>query len=282
MKLVRYGAMGAEKPGLIDADGKVRDLSSVLTDITPEWLAEDKLATLRAVDVASLPLVEPKRFGVPVAGIRQCVAIGLNYRKHAEEAGMPIPEDPIVFFKAITSLCGPDDDTVMPKDSKALDYEVELAVVMGRTARSVSRADALDHVAGFAVSNDVSERDWQIKRSGQWSKGKSFDSFCPLGPWLVTRDEVKPQALEVQLSVNGEVRQKSTTADMIFDVAQIIAHVSEFMTLLPGDVLITGTPSGVALGMKPPRFLKVGDTVEVRIAGLGVQTQRVRANERQR
>ena len=275
MKLVRYGAAGAEKPGLIDAEGRVRDLSGTLADITPEWLSDDKLDKLRAVEADSLPLVEPQRFGVPVAGIRQCVAIGLNYRMHAEEAGMPIPEDPIVFFKAITSLCGADDETVMPKDSKALDYEVELAVIMGRTARRVSRADALDHVAGYAISNDVSERDWQIKRSGQWSKGKSFDTFCPLGPWLVTRDEIDPQRLDVQLKVNGEVRQKSNTSDMIFDVAQIIAHVSEFMTLLPGDVIITGTPSGVALGMKPPGFLKAGDTVEVRIAGLGVQTQRV-------
>ena len=277
MKLVRYGAVGKEKPGVIDSNGQVRDLSGTLADITPEWLADDKLATLRGLKLETLPVVEPQRFGVPVAGIRQCVAIGLNYRMHAEEAGMPIPEDPIVFFKAITSLCGPDDDTVMPKDSKALDYEVELAVIMGRTARRVSQADALDHVAGYAVSNDVSERDWQIKRSGQWSKGKSFDGFCPLGPWLVTRDEVEPQKLNVQLSVNGQVRQQSTTADMIFDVAQIIAHVSEFMTLLPGDVIITGTPSGVALGMKPPAFLNAGDSVEVRIAGLGTQTQHIRA-----
>ena len=279
MKLVRYGAAGAEKPGLIDGAGKVRDLSGHLPDITPEWLADDKLIMLRKLEVDSLPVVNPQRYGIPVAGIRQCVAIGLNYRKHAEEAGMPIPADPIVFFKAITSLCGPDDDTVMPKDSKALDYEVELAVIMGRTARRVPKAEALDYVAGYAISNDVSERDWQIKRSGQWSKGKSFDSFCPLGPWLVTRDEVEPQKLDVQLSVNGEVRQKSNTVDMIFDVAQIIEHVSEFMTLLPGDVIITGTPSGVALGMKPPGFLNVGDTVEVRIDGLGMQTQRVRAFE---
>ena len=279
MKLVRFGAPGAEKPGLIDAEGHVRDLSAHLSDLTPEWLSDAKLAQLRAIDVQTLPLVKAQRFGPPVSGIRQCVAIGLNYRKHAAEAGLELPKEPIVFFKAITSICGPDDDTILPKDSQAGDWEIELTVVMGKTARRVSRADALDYVAGYTIANDVSERDWQIKRSGQWSKGKSFDTFCPIGPWLVTRDEVDPGKLDMQLSVNGKVRQSESTSDLIFDVATVIAHVSEFMTLLPGDVILTGTPSGVGLGCKPPEHLRAGDVVNLRIAGLGEQTQHVKTHE---
>ncbi|MEO7243236.1 MAG: fumarylacetoacetate hydrolase family protein [Variovorax sp.] len=277
MKLVRHGAAGAEKPGLIDAKGQVRDLSAHLPDLTPEWLSDAKLAQLRAIDVEKLPVVKPTRFGTPVSGIRQCVAIGLNYRKHAAEAGLEPPKEPIVFFKAITSICGPNDDTMLPKDSTAGDWEIELTVVMGKTARSVSRGEALDYVAGYTIANDVSERDWQIKRSGQWSKGKSFDTFCPLGPWLVTRDEVDPNKLDMQSSVNGVVKQSESTSDLIFDVATVISHVSEFMTLLPGDVILTGTPSGVGLGFKPPQHLKDGDVVNLRIEGLGEQTQHVKA-----
>ncbi len=278
MKLLRHGAAGAERPGLVDADGRIRDLSGTLPDLTPEWLVDERLDALRALDVASLPVVEPTRFGVPVAGIRQVVGIGLNYRHHAIEAGMPIPEAPIVFFKAITSLTGPDDGIVIPKDSSATDWEIELAIVIGRTTKNVSTSDALSHVAGYAIANDVSERDWQLKRSGgQWSKGKGFDTFCPLGPWLVTRDEVDPDALDVRLRVNGDTMQQSSTADMIFGPAELIARCSEFMTLMPGDVILTGTPQGVAMGMKPPRYLKPGDVVELDIAGLGRQRQRARA-----
>ena len=279
MKLVRHGAPGAERPGLIDDRGQVRDLSGHLADLTPEWLSDAKLAQLRAIDVDSLPVVTPQRLGAPVAGIRQCVAIGLNYRKHAAEAGLEIPKDPIVFFKAITSICGPNDDIVLPKDSRATDWEIELTVVIGKTTQRVSYADALSHVAGYTIANDVSERDWQIKRSGQWSKGKSFDSFCPIGPWLVTRDEVDPDKLQMQLSVNGTVKQSESTADLIFNVATVVSHVSEFMTLLPGDVILTGTPSGVGLGFKPPQYLSAGDEVVLSIEGLGKQTQRVRAFE---
>ncbi len=278
MKLLRHGAVGAEKPGLIDDEGQVRDLSGTVPDLTPDWLTDDRLDAIRALDVATLPVVQPTRIGVPIAGIRQIVAIGLNYRHHAIEAGMQIPEAPIVFFKAITSLTGPDDGIVIPKDSSATDWEIELAIVMGRTTRRVSIDDALSHVAGYAVANDVSERDWQLKRSGgQWSKGKGFDTFCPLGPWLVTRDEVEPGRLDVKLSVNGAVRQQSSTSDMIFGPAELIARCSEFMTLMPGDVILTGTPQGVAMGMKPPQYLRAGDVVELEIAGLGRQRQAVRA-----
>jgi len=277
MKLLRYGPPGSEKPGLLDEQGRVRDLSAHLTDLTPESLAEDRLARLRAIDPASLPLVnESVRLGVPVAGIRQCVAIGLNYRKHAMEANMPIPEEPVIFFKAITSLSGANDDIVLPPQSKATDWEIELAIVIGRKAQRIAEAQALDYVAGYAIANDVSERDWQIKRGGQWSKGKSFDSFCPLGPWLVTRDEIRnPQGLAVELKVNGAVKQSSSTEDMIFSCARIVSYVSQFMTLLPGDAIITGTPGGVGVARKPQEFLKGGDTVSLRISGLGEQTQRV-------
>lgn len=276
MKLVRYGAVGAEKPGLVDAQGQVRDLSAVLSDITPEVLSDERLDELRKLDLNKLPVVMPQRLGVPVAGIRQVVAIGLNYRKHAAEAGMEIPKDPIVFFKAITSLSGPNDDIVLPKNSQATDWEIELSIVMGKRTKNVTPAQALACVAGYTIANDVSERDWQIKRSGQWSKGKSFDTFCPLGPWLVTRDEVNPDKLDIQLSVNGELLQNSSTSDLIFDIATVISHCSEFMTLLPGDVILTGTPSGVGLGMKPQRFMKAGDEIALRIEGLGEQQQKVR------
>lgn len=278
MKLLRYGPAGSEKPGLLDAEGRIRDLSAHLPDLTPERLSDESLAALRKLDPNALPLVNgTPRIGIPVAGIRQCVAIGLNYRKHALEANMPIPEEPVIFFKAITSLSGPNDDIVLPPKSQATDWEIELAIVIGRKAQRVAEVQALDHVAGYAIANDVSERDWQIKRGGQWSKGKSFDTFCPLGPWLVTRDELpNPQTLSVELKVNGTVKQSSKTEDMIFGCAKIVSYCSQFMTLLAGDVIITGTPGGVGVARKPREFLREGDTMQLKIARLGEQTQHVR------
>jgi 2-keto-4-pentenoate hydratase/2-oxohepta-3-ene-1,7-dioic acid hydratase in catechol pathway len=277
MKLLRYGPAGSEKPGLLDAEGKIRDLSAHLPDLTPERLSDESLAALKKLDPKALPLVNgTPRLGIPIAGTRQCVAIGLNYRKHAIEANMPIPEEPVIFFKAITSLSGPNDDIVLPPKSQATDWEIELAIILGRKAQRVAEAQALDYVAGYAIANDVSERDWQIKRGGQWSKGKSFDTFCPVGPWLVTRDELpNPQTMALELKVNGTVKQSSSTEDMIFGCAKIVAYCSQFMTLLPGDVIITGTPGGVGVARKPQEFLRAGDTVQLKIARLGEQTQRV-------
>lgn len=277
MKLLRYGPIGHEKAGALDAQGRIRDLSQLVPDLSPEWLAPDRLEALAAIDLEKLPVVdEPVRLGTPVSGVRQFMAIGLNYRKHAEEAGMAIPEEPVVFTKAITSLSGPNDDIVLPDGSTEGDWEIELGFIMGTTARKVSVDKALDYVAGYCLANDVSERHWQIKRGGQWTKGKSFDTFGPIGPWLVTTDEIPdPQTLEMELKVNGETKQKSTTADMIFTVAEIVSHLSQFMTLLPGDVVITGTPAGVGLGMKPQQFLKKGDVITLSIERLGTQTQKV-------
>ncbi len=277
MKLLRVGAPGAEKPAALDAQGGIRDLSALVPDLTPEWLSPERLRALAAIDLTRLPLVDAGvRIGVPVAGIRQFVAIGLNYRKHAEESGLPLPAEPIVFTKAITSLSGANDDIVLPPGSEQTDWEIELAIVIGSTARRVSEADALGHVAGYCAANDVSERHWQIHRNGQWGKGKSFDSFGPVGPWLVTADEIPdPQTLDMELSVNGVAKQASNTSDMIFSVAQIVSYLSQFMTLLPGDVIVTGTPAGVGLGMKPQQFLRKGDVVTLSIAQLGGQTQRV-------
>jgi 2,4-diketo-3-deoxy-L-fuconate hydrolase len=277
VKLLRYGNIGQEKPGALDAQGRIRDLSLLVPDLTPEWLVPQRLRALAAIDLEKMPLVEgPVRIGTPVAGVRQFVAIGLNYRKHAEESGLDIPKEPVVFTKALTSLSGPDDDIVLPEGSEETDWEIELAFVMGTTARRVSPENALGYVAGYALANDVSERNWQIKRNGQWGKGKSFDTFGPIGPWLVTADELQnPQTLDLELKVNGEVKQKSNTEDMIFPVAQIVSYLSQFMTLLPGDVVITGTPAGVGLGMKPPQFLKKGDVVTLHSPALGTQTQRV-------
>jgi 2,4-diketo-3-deoxy-L-fuconate hydrolase len=277
MKLLRYGPLGQEKPAALDAQGVIRDLSALVTDFTPKWLAPERLKALASIDLSQLPKVDGSvRIGTPVAGSRQFVAIGLNYRKHAEEAGMEIPKEPVIFTKAITSLSGPNDDIVLPDDAKEGDWEIELGFIIGTTARKVPVEKALEHVAGYCLANDVSERHWQIKRGGQWSKGKSFDTFGPIGPWLVTTDEIPdPQTLDMELKVNGEIRQKSTTADMIFTVAQIVSHLSQFMTLLPGDVVITGTPSGVGLGMKPQQFLKKGDVITLQIDKLGTQTQKV-------
>jgi 2-keto-4-pentenoate hydratase/2-oxohepta-3-ene-1,7-dioic acid hydratase in catechol pathway len=279
MKLFRHGAIGHEKAGALDADGQMRDLSLLVPDLTPEWLAPARLDALNAIDLKRMPkLPEATRIGVPVAGARQFVAIGLNYRKHALEAGLALPPEPVVFTKAITSLGGPNDDITLPEGSQQGDWEIELGVIIGSLAQQVPVDKALDHVAGYVLANDVSERDWQIQRGGQWGKGKSFDGFGPIGPWLVTTDELRdPQAIELRLDVNGETKQRSSTADMIFSVAEIVSYLSRFMTLLPGDVVITGTPEGVGLGMKPtPQFLKRGDVMTLSGGPLGTQRQQLR------
>jgi 2-keto-4-pentenoate hydratase/2-oxohepta-3-ene-1,7-dioic acid hydratase in catechol pathway len=278
MKLVRYGPPGREKPGLIDADGVLRDLSRKLRDIDGEALSPVSLSGLRKLDTRRLSAVKGRpRLGPCIATPPKFVAIGLNYTDHAKETGAPIPEQPVVFFKAQTSIVGANDSVMIPADSTQLDYEVELGVVIGRTARYVPVKDALRYVAGYCIVNDVSERDFQLKRSGsQWSKGKGCDTFGPVGPWLVTADEIKdPQSLDMWLDVNGERRQTGNTRTMIFGVAELVADVSRYMTLLPGDLITTGTPPGVALGMKPPQWLKAGDVVTLGIQGLGEQRQRI-------
>jgi 2-keto-4-pentenoate hydratase/2-oxohepta-3-ene-1,7-dioic acid hydratase in catechol pathway len=277
MKLFRHGAPGAERAGAVDAQGVKRDLSLLVPDINPDWLSPEKLAALAAIDLSKMPAVpQGTRIGAPVGGVRQFLAIGLNYGKHAAETGAQPPKEPILFNKAITCIQGPDDDVKWPDGSEQMDWEVELGVIIGTTARKVSKADALKHVAGYCLANDVSERHWQIHRGGQWVKGKSFDTFGPLGPYLVTSDEIaNPQDLPVSLKVNGVTRQNSNTSDMIFSVAEIVAHLSLFMTLLPGDVIVTGTPEGVGLGMKPPVFLKRGDVMELDGGVLGQQRQKV-------
>jgi 2-keto-4-pentenoate hydratase/2-oxohepta-3-ene-1,7-dioic acid hydratase in catechol pathway len=279
MKLVRYGPPGREKPGLIDADGVLRDLSRKVKDIDGATLAPSALAALKKVDTRRLPAVKGKpRLGPCVAMPSKFVAIGLNYIDHARETGAPIPEYPVVFFKAPSCIVGANDNIIAPRDSTQLDWEVELGVVIGRTARYVEEKDAKRFVAGYCVINDVSERDFQLKKSAsQWSKGKGCDTFGPLGPWLVTADEVKDtQNLDMWLDVNGQRRQTGNTRTMIFNVAALVADVSKYMTLLPGDVITTGTPPGVALGMKPePKWLQVGDVVTLGIQGLGEQKQKV-------
>ena len=278
MKLLRHGPAGSEKPGAFEADGTVRDLSLLVPDFTPEWLSLARLQARSAIDLKRMPLVPPgTRLGTPVAGVRQFIAIGLNYRKHAQESGLAIPTDPVVFTKALTSLAGPNDDVTLPAGSEAGDWEIELGFVIGTQARRVSVDQALSHVAGYCLANDVSERDWQLKRGGQWGKGKSFDGFGPIGPWLVTTDELPdPQNIPLELMVNDHVRQRSNTADMIFPVAEFVSHLSQFMTLLPGDVVITGTPEGGGLGIKPtPVFLRRGDVMTVSAGPLGTQRQRV-------
>lgn len=278
MKLCRYGPRGSEKPGLLDAEGVLRDLSGVLADVTPDTLGAEGLAKLAALDSAALPVVEgTPRYGVPVKGIGKIVAIGLNYEDHAIESGLPIPTEPVMFMKALSSLTGPDDEVMIPKDSTHTDWEVELGVIIGRTARYVEEADALSHVAGYVLANDVSERFNQKQRGSQWSKGKGHDTFCPVGPWLVSADEVgDPQALDMFLDVNGQRMQTGNTKTMIFDVRQIIAYASRFVTLYPGDLIITGTPPGVGEGKKPDAiYLKAGDTMTLGIDKLGTQTQQV-------
>lgn len=278
MKLLRVGAPGAEKPAALDAHGALRDLSTLLPDLTPDWLAPEKLRALAAVDLAQLPLVDAGvRIGVPVAGIRQFIGVALNYRQHVEAAGLPLPAEPLVFNKAITSLSGANDAIAMPPGSEQTDWEIELAIVIGSTARSVPQEHALRHVAGYCLANDLSERHWQNHRNGQLTKGKSFDGFGPVGPWLATADEIPdPQNLAMELTVNGARKQAGNTSDMVFSVAQIVSYISHFMTLLPGDVILSGTPAGVGIGMAPPQFLKKGDVVHLRMDGLGTQTQEVR------
>ncbi len=278
MKLVRFGAKGKEKPGLIDQDGKLRDLSGVIADLGPEQLDLKTLKKVAKLKASSLPLVKGKpRLGSPIAKPGKFLAIGLNYSDHAAEAGMPLPKEPIMFFKADTSLSGPNDDVMLPKGSKKSDWEVELGVVIGKKARYVSKKDALKHVAGYCLVNDVSEREYQLERGGTWDKGKGCDTFGPVGPWLVTPDEVgNPQKLAMWLDLNGKRFQTGSTSRMIFDVATIISYASEFMTLMPGDIITTGTPPGVGMGVKPkPRFLKAGDVMTLGIERLGEQRQKV-------
>jgi 2,4-diketo-3-deoxy-L-fuconate hydrolase len=277
MKLCRYGKDGFEKPGMIDAEGKLRDLSKVVGNIGPNEISPRGLKNLARIRPETLPLVTGKpRMGVPYVGIGKFVAIGLNYSDHAKEAGMPIPSEPIIFSKATTSISGPDDDVIQPPASTKLDWEVELAIVIGTKARHVSKEKALEHVAGYCVVNDVSERAFQLQ-SSQWDKGKSYDTFGPIGPWLVTTDEIPdPQVLDMFLDLNGKRMQGGNTRTMIFDCAHLVSYVSQYMTLLPGDIITTGTPPGVGMGMKPnPVFLKVGDVMTLGIQGLGQQTQKV-------
>jgi 2-keto-4-pentenoate hydratase/2-oxohepta-3-ene-1,7-dioic acid hydratase in catechol pathway len=278
MKLVRHGAVGREKPGLIDADGLVRDLSAITPHLDLPTLGQRGLDRLARIDPKSLPLVRGRpRLGVPFTGISKFVGIGLNYVDHAAEAGMRVPTEPIVFMKATTCIGGPNDPVHLPAGSLKTDWEVELGVVIGRTTRGVSEGNALGHVAGYCVVNDLSERHWQTERGGTWDKGKGFDGFGPIGPWLVTRDEVPDaQALALWLDVNGEAKQRGNTASMIFSVARLVSYVSQCMTLLPGDVIATGTPPGVGMGIKPqPQFLRAGDVVELGIDGLGRQRQKI-------
>lgn len=277
MKLLRYGPMGQERPGLLDADGNIRDLSSTVRDIDPTTLGRDTLARLAAVDPKSLPIVDAgTRLGAPVAQVGKFVAVGLNYSDHAAEANMPIPSEPILFMKATSCLCGPNDDVIQPPDSTKLDWEVELGIVIGSKAQYVSEAQALDFVAGYCLVNDVSERNFQLERGSQWDKGKGCDTFGPIGPWLMTSDEVgDPQTLAMWLDVNGQKCQRGTTSTMIFGCASLVSYVSRFMTLLPGDIITTGTPPGVGMGMKPPRYLKPGDVMTLGIDRLGEQRQRV-------
>jgi 2,4-diketo-3-deoxy-L-fuconate hydrolase len=282
MKLVRFGPSGKEKPGLIDAQGQLRDLSTVIPDLGPAQLSDKVLHKLARIDPNKLPRVKGKqRMGCPVAQVGKFVAIGLNYADHAAEAGMPLPKEPIVFLKATSCIQGPDDDVMLPKGSVKTDWEAELGVVIGTRASYVSQKDALNHVAGYCVVNDVSEREYQIERGGTWDKGKGCDTFGPVGPWLVTRDEVpNPQKLGIWLDLNGKRTQSGSTKTMVFGVAKLISYVSQFMTLMPGDIITTGTPPGVGMGMKKngkpaPVYLKRGDVMHLGIEGLGTQTQKV-------
>ncbi len=281
MKLLRYGPLGQEKPGILDATGTIRDLSGVVPDITGDVLSPAALAKIAAVDVNSLPKVAGNpRLGSPVTGMKNLICIGLNYADHAAETGAPIPKEPIVFLKSLNALQGPNDDVVIPRGSVKTDYEVELCIIIGTRAKYVSEDKALDHVAGYAVGNDVSEREWQAERGGAWDKGKGFDTFGPLGPWLVTKDEIPdPQNLAMYCDVDGVREQNGSTKTMIFGVKQIVSYVSQCITLNPGDVIFTGTPPGVGLGKKPtPIFLKAGQTMKLGIAGLGEQTQKLVAS----
>src|SRR5690606_6305660 len=278
MKLLRYGPVGQEKPGTLDSEGRIRDLSGIVADITPDQLWGEGLAALKAVDPETLPLVEgAPRYGVPVNGVRKFIAIGLNFADHAAESNLPIPEEPVVFTKAVSCLTGPNDTVVIPRGSEKTEWEVELGIVIGKRASYVEQADALDHVAGYVLINDVSERAFQTERGGTWDKGKGCDTFGPVGPWIVTTDEIGDvQQLDMWLDLNGKRMQTGNTKTMIFGVAEIVSYVSQFMTLEPGDLITTGTPPGVGLGQKPePFYLKAGDVMELGIEKLGVQRQQV-------
>lgn len=280
MKLLRHGARGAEKPGMLAADGTIRDLSGVVPDIAGTVLLDEGLSAIAAVDPMSLPIVDADtRLGACVGGTGKFICIGLNYADHAAESGMAVPPEPVIFMKANSAICGPDDPIIIPRKSVKTDWEVELAVIIGKPAKYVSEEDAMSHVAGYAVTNDVSEREFQIERAGNWTKGKSCDNFGQIGPWLVTRDEVEdPQNLSMWCEVNGERMQDGSTKTMVYGVAHLISYLSQFMTLHPGDVISTGTPPGVGMGMKPPRYLVAGDVVTLGIEGLGTQRQDVIAD----
>ena len=277
MKLLRYGSVGQEKPAILDQDGKIRDLSAQVSDIDGSTLAEAELQKIAALDIASLPEVgASERIGSCVGNVGKLVCIGLNYSDHAEESGLEVPPEPVIFFKATSSISGPNDAIEVPRDSSALDWEVELAIVIGKDGKYIDEANARDHIAGFCVVNDVSERDFQINRSGQWVKGKSADTFGPTGPWMVTKDEIPdPQQLSMYLDVNGDSRQKGSTSTMVYQVNFLVSYVSKFMSLQAGDIISTGTPPGVGMGMKPPQYLKAGDVVTLGIEGLGDQRQEV-------
>ncbi len=279
MKIVRYGEKGVEKPGFIDSNGNLRDLSKQFEDIDGSFLSDDNLSRLTSANEEGFPLVEGvERFGVPVANPSKLIAIGLNYADHAEETNSPIPTEPIVFMKAVSAITGPNDDVIIPSNSKKSDWEVELAFIIGTTAKNVSKDNAMDHVAGYTICNDVSEREWQLEHGSQWSKGKSFDTFAPIGPWLVTKDEVlDPHNLPMWLDVNGTRMQTGNTNTMIFNIPEIVSYLSSFVTLIPGDIVTTGTPPGVGMGIKPsPVFLKPGDKMHLGIDSLGEQEQNVK------
>nr|WP_064247573.1 fumarylacetoacetate hydrolase family protein [Rhizobium leguminosarum]OAP94463.1 2-hydroxyhepta-2,4-diene-1,7-dioate isomerase [Rhizobium leguminosarum] len=274
MKLMRVGEAGSEKPALLDADGKIRDLSGHVADIGGEAITPTGLAKIAAIDPKSLPEIAPGRIGACVAGTGKFICIGLNFSDHAAETGATVPPEPIIFMKATSAIVGPNDNVVIPRGSEKTDWEVELGVVIGKTAKYVTEAEALDYVAGYCVSNDVSERAFQTERSGQWTKGKSCDTFGPIGPWLVTRDEIpEPQNLGMWLTVNGQKMQNGSSKTMVYGVAFLVSYLSQFMSLHPGDVISTGTPPGVGMGLMPPRYLKNGDMVELGIEGLGTQKQ---------
>lgn len=280
MKFLRYGETGQEKPGLLDADGNIRDLSAHVSDLSGAVLSPEALAKLGSLDVNALPKVEGNpRLGPCVAGTGKFICIGLNYADHAAESGMAVPPEPVIFMKATSAIVGPNDDLLIPRGSEKTDWEVELGIVIGKTAKYDSEDDALDYVAGYCTLHDVSERAFQIERAGQWTKGKSCDTFGPTGPWLVTKDEVAdPQDLKMWLTVNGETMQDGSTKTMVYGVRHLVSYLSQFMSLQPGDIISTGTPPGVGMGMKPPRYLKAGDVVELGIEGLGSQKQNVRAD----
>jgi 2-keto-4-pentenoate hydratase/2-oxohepta-3-ene-1,7-dioic acid hydratase in catechol pathway len=277
MKLLRYGKLGKEKPGILDKEGRIRDLSAYVSDIDGNTISPKSLAKLRKVKIESLPLVKGNpRLGACVAKSQKFIAIGLNYSDHAAESGLQVPKEPVVFTKQVSCISGPNDTVTLPPKSKKGDWEVELGVIIGTKAKNIKKADALKHVAGYCTVNDLSEREFQVERSGQWTKGKSYDTFGPIGPWLVTSDEVKdPQNLSMWLELNGKRVQNGSTSTMVFGVAHIVSYLSQFFTLMPGDIITTGTPPGVGMGMKPPKYLKPGDHMRICVEGLGVQEQMV-------